>query len=364
MSLCFSHLGDCERLAYLQTIACVTGPKRTIDRTNVYEDVLDLYKEGEVVGEYPVFIKFVGEQAVDQGGVQRDMLSAFWAEAYTHLFEGAKTLTPMIHPGLDMTIFPILGRIISHGYLACGILPVCIALPSLISMLLGPTVSIPSTIVIQSFIDYVSDVERGTLKAALDSEEPFSCAIRGDLVNVLSRFGCRQVPTRSNLHNLIEQVARYEFCAKPAAAIGLIHSGIPLNHKAFWERKNAADVHKLFYEMSVTPKKVLSMLEFEDVTNELEDRVCSYLTTMIGNMQVHELSIFLRFVTGASVCIVPNIKVEFNALSGFGRRPIAHTCDSVLELPSSYTNYEDFRGEFKAIFDTTEENFSWRMDAL
>ena len=71
------------------------------------------------------------EQTVDQGGVQRNMLSTFWADAYARLFEGAKTVTPMIHPGLDMSAFSIVGRIISHGYLACDVLPVCIPLPSL-----------------------------------------------------------------------------------------------------------------------------------------------------------------------------------------------------------------------------------------
>ena len=263
-----------------------------------------------------------------------------------------------------MTIFPIIGRIVSHGYLACGILPVCIALPPLISMVLGPTVTIPASIITESFADYISDIERNTLKAALDSKAPFTSALRADLLNILSRFGCRQMPTPSNLHNLVEQVALYEFCAKPATALALIHSGIPLTHKPFWEQKSALDVHTLFYDMTVTPSKVLSMLEFEDATNELELRVCSYLTTMIGNMQVGELTLFLRFVTGVSVCIVPKIKVEFSALSGFGRRPLAHTCDSILELPTAYTNYEDFYGDFKAIFDMTKENFSWRMDAL
>ena len=326
--------------------------------------MLDVYREGDIVQEYPLFIKYEGENAVDEGGVQRDMLSAFWAEAYTHLFEGAKTLTPMIHPGLDMTIFPILGRILSRGYLACGMLPVRIALPSLISMVLGPSVTIPSEIIIESFADYVSDVKRRTLKEALERNEPFTYTVTAELVNILSRFGCRQVPTHSNLRSLVEQVARYEFCAKPAAALAFIHSGIPLNHKPFWERKNATDVQGLFYRMSVTPTKVLSMLEFCEIANELEERVCNYLTTMVGNMQVNELSLFLRFITGASVCIVPKIKVEFNALSGFGRRPIAHTCDCVLELPITYLNYDDFYGEFKAIFDITKENFSWRMDAV
>ena len=279
-------------------------------------------------------------------------------------FEGAKALTPMIHPGLDMSTFPIIGRITSHGYLACGFLPVSIALPSLISMLLGPTVTIPAEMIIQSFTDFVSDVERLTLNAALSSSTPFTPAVAKDLVNILSRFGCRIVPTFSTLSKLIEQVARYEFCSKPAAAIALVNSGIPLNQEPFWEKMSASDTHILFYEMAVPPSKVLSLLEFGVLTNESESRVCNYLTTMIGNMQVTELSLFLRFVTGASVCIVSKMNVDFNALSGFSRRPIAHTCDSVLELPTSYTNYDEFYGEFRAVLDTTNENFSWQMDAL
>ena len=342
----------------------VPGLQRTIDRANVYEDVIDMYREGDIVGEYPLCIKYNGEDAVDQGGVQRDMFSAFWADAYAKLFEGAKTLVPMVHPGLDISIFSTIGRIISHAYLACSVLPVGIALPSLICMVLGPTISIPSSIIVQSFADYVSDVECRTLKAALDSSTPFTPAVRAELVNILSRFGCRQIPNVSNICKLIEQVAQYEFCARPAAALGLIHSGIPHNHKLFWKKKSASDFHALFYKLTVTPSKVLSMLQFGVLINELESRVCNYLTTMIGNMNVSELSLFLRFVTGASVCVVPQIHVEFNALTGFGRRPIAHTCDSILELPTSYTNYEDFHGEFKAILQTTAENFSWRMDAL
>ena len=62
--------------------------------------------------------------------------------------------------------------------------------------------------------------------------------------------------------------------------------------------------------MTVTPSKVLSLLEFISAKNENESRVATYLTTMIGNMNVGELSLFLRFVTGASVCIVPKIKIE------------------------------------------------------
>ena len=38
----------------------------------MYDDVLDLYQEGSIVGECPIFIEFKGELAIDEGGVQRD----------------------------------------------------------------------------------------------------------------------------------------------------------------------------------------------------------------------------------------------------------------------------------------------------
>ncbi len=348
----------------MQSAGFMLGPTRIVDRNNIYEDVIDMYSEGEIVGEYPLMIKYKGEQAVDQGGVQRDMFSAFWAEVYSKLFEGCKTLTPLIQPGIDMTAFPIIGRVLSHGFLACGFFPVSIALPSLISMVLGPTVPIPVSVLMESFTDYISDFERNTLNSALKSNEPLSADLHTNLISILSRFGCREMPTRANLPNLIEQIALYEFCAKPSAVLMLIHSGIPATHKPFWETRSASDIHSLFYRMTVTSAKVIAMLEFEDATNELELRVCSYLTTMIGNLGVRELILFLRFVTGASACIVPKIKVEFNALSGLGRRPMAHTCSSTLELPTAYKNYEDFYDDFKAIFDVTKETYSWRMDAL
>ena len=100
-----------------------------VNRENLYEDVIDMYREGDIVENYPLVVKYKGEKAIDDGGVQRDVFSAFWSNAYARLFEGSKTLILMVHPSLDLSIFPLLGRIISHGYLACSFLPVKIALP-------------------------------------------------------------------------------------------------------------------------------------------------------------------------------------------------------------------------------------------
>ena len=72
----------------------------------------------------------MGKLDIDRGGLQRDMNSAFWEQAYKKLFEGATILTLMIHPQTDMSVFAILGRIFSHGYFVAGILPTRIAFPT------------------------------------------------------------------------------------------------------------------------------------------------------------------------------------------------------------------------------------------
>ena len=63
-----------------------------VDRENLYEDVIDMYREGDIVENYPLVVKYKGEKAIDDGGIQQDMFSAFWSDACARLFEGAKTL--------------------------------------------------------------------------------------------------------------------------------------------------------------------------------------------------------------------------------------------------------------------------------
>ena len=115
--------------------------------------------------------------------------------------------------------------------------------------------------------------------------------------------------------------------------------------QGFWNRKSPTEFQALHSKLSVSASKVISMLETPSVSNPAEERVCQYLTTMIGNMQPNKLRLFMRFVTGASVCIASKIIVTTNNVGGLARRPIAHTCDSTLELTVPYSHeriYADF----------------------
>ena len=81
---------------------------------------------------------------------------------------------------------------------------------------------------------------------------------------------------------------------------------------------------------------------------------------MIGNPSTKDLRHLLQFITGSSVCS-SKIYMQFNAITRLARRPIAHTCDSTVELSTAYQNYDDFIEEF---LNHTEDEFSWKMDAL
>ena len=54
------------------------------------------------------------------------------------------------------------------------------------------------------------------------------------------------------------------------------------------------------------------------------------------------------------------IQVNFTNLSGLGRRPIAYTCNTVLELSSTYQSFPELREEFSAILASDY----WEMDIV
>ena len=118
----------------------------------------------------------------------------------------------------------------SHGYLACGILPVRLALPVLTMSLLGPSVEIPDDILMESFVDYMvfyeANIFRESVSAAKNRLE-LPPALLTKLTNLLSRFGCHELPESRNVVNLIIQIARHEFAVKPVGAILSMHSGVP-----------------------------------------------------------------------------------------------------------------------------------------
>ena len=333
-----------------------------IRRENVYNDVIETYQENltDILQEYPFRIRYENERAVDSGGVCRDMFSSFWEEAYLKNFDGESLLIPAIHPNTDMATFPILGTVLSHGFMVCGYLPVRIAFPVLAAALCGPAVHIPDLIIIESFIDYLTTHESSILRSAIE-QKSFSRQTQSQLINILSRLGCTEVPSPSNIKQLVLRVARHQFLGKPLGALYALNSGVPIPYHSFWELFSIDTLFRLYKVLNATTSAVLGLIEDPGDMNSAEDRVFGFLLSFVGNMKQNELRLFLRFVTGSSVLLAKKISICFNNLSGLARRPISHTCDCALELPVSYATYPEFEMEFTKVL-TSE--VSWAMDAV
>ena len=199
-----------------------------------------------------------------------------------------------------MSDYVVLGRILSHGYLE-GYLPVQVAFPSLASMLLGQ-VDIPGNILITSIVDSLSIVECQLLKSCLGiTDVKFSTGIQDKLIDLLNRFGSREIPCPSNLRSHLLQVSTYQFLTKPMSAHVLINSGICSEEKSFWSKMLIEDFYSLYRCLSGTPEHVLQLLQKPVFLNPSQERVFRYLRDLIGNFSTDNTRSFLRFVTGNSV---------------------------------------------------------------
>lgn len=335
----------------------IAKPRR-FNRGTIYEDVIGTYDDDlcEVLSEYPFKVVFQGEeQAVDTGGVCRDMFSCFWEAAYLKHFDGERLLVPIARPGERKDSLSTLGAIISHGFLVCGVLPARVAFPVLASVLCGPNITIPDNINLESFIDYITAHESSLLRRGLSEAQAgndFSNDLKSKLVSLVSRFDCMDVPTKKNIHRLIRNVARHHFLGKTLGMIYTMHSGVPKTHGPFWKKLSVEKLFDLYKVMNGTALSVLQLIEEPEFDNQAESKVFNFLTTFIGNCKPNELRSFLRFVTGSAVIIDKAITIEFNSISGLARRPISHTCSCMLELSTSYGSYLEFEKEFLNILST------------
>ena len=340
-----------------------------VTRSSIYDDCFKLYHEDshkKLVHEFPFRMRYINEKAIDTGGVCRDFFSAFWEVCYVKDFDGGSTYVPVVHPHTDLTRYKVLGYILSHGFMSCGFIPNRLAFPVLAFVLLGCSVEIPSSIIIDSFIDYVSTYESSVFRDALNASKEGAATFSPELVNslmaILGSMGCRENPTTRNIRQLITDVAKHELTVKPLGALFSFHSGVPNQYHPFWQKHfNVNSLYKLYKALSATPETVIRALFVPDDISANQSRVFGYLKTFIGNLNHQDLCNFLRFTTGSSVMIHDRISLTFNTESGLVRRPVSHTCSCILELSSTYLTYPDFEDEFLTVI---RSEAAWPMDAI
>ena len=95
------------------------------------------------------------------------------------------------------------------------------------------------------------------------------------------------------------------------SVINAVNLAIPQSHVPFWKSKSPSDLYNLYLALTATPFKVLSLLSEPTFLNASQETVFGYLQEFIGNMTRDQVKMFLRFVTGSSVCSTKEIEVQF-----------------------------------------------------
>jgi len=232
-----------------------------------------------------------------------------------------------------------------------GYFPYMLSQALIVSVTFGEN-AVPEETLLKSFQKYVAkdeqEVVAEALKGNLDVEE---------LIEVLDRFGCRKLPTQENAKDLILDVAHKEIVQKPQYVADAWREALKMMVKSKDEIATIEGLCNLYQTVAPTNRKVLSMVR-TDPQNNSERAALDFLERFVKGMDTLQLKSFLRYVTGADALCVPYISVQFSSLDGLARRPIAHTCGSVLEPPSTYNTFPELREEFNNILAKSK----WQND--
>ena len=130
-----------------------------------------------------------------------------------------------------------------------------------------------------------------------------------------------------------------------------------MSHQVLWNELNTASIRALYAKLYPSPDKIMELLQpngdYVPLTARRE-RVFEFLRRYFRGLSRDKVPVFLQFVTGSSLVLVPRIEVAFTTLSEIQRRPIAHTCSCRVDLPTEYESFAAFFKEFDTVISKEE----------
>ncbi|XP_048010925.1 uncharacterized protein LOC125244747 isoform X2 [Megalobrama amblycephala] len=287
------------------------------------------------------------ENAVDEGGVLRDLLSEFWHDFFEQCTLGNSFKVPYLRHDFGQQQWQSIGRIIAFGWQKEKYLPVKIA-PVMLEQAAHGCLT---TSLVDCFLRYVSESDRMILESC---RSDFENVDKEELFEVLDHHNCRRVPTADNIEQLLEEMAHQKLIQEPAFVIEQWHYVLaPM-------RIELQNIAAAYEELQPTSRKVMKSIAYPATMNVQQKHIAGYLSTFLREADEQHLSLFLRFCTGSDLFLGKNITVGFTQLEGFQRRPTAHTCGCYLELPVNYDNYPEFCHEMNTVLESN----IWVMDIV
>ena len=165
-------------------------------------------------------------------------------------------------------------------------------------------------------------------------------------LDLLERFDCKTVPKATQVKDVALEIAHKEFIQTPKYVVDSCSTPLSALHREF---SPSTDSHlEMFAQGKPTGKKIIPLFGTNPETRAQENAL-SYLKQFGRGMENEKLTKFLRFCTGSNMVCINKTTISFNNLEGAKRRPVAHTCGAVLDLPTTYPSFPLFREEWNSI---------------
>lgn len=155
--------------------------------------------------------------------------------------------------------------------------------------------------------------------------------------------------TVGNLTNVIRELGKQELIQRQHVMLACFQP-IVKKLKCYETFKTPERMEEFYGTIKPNTKKVLHSLSAQPQTDAERDAF-KFLQRYVRGLDDAKVLQFLRFTTASDIMINDPIEVQFVKLEGTARRPIAHTCGSVLELPCTYSNFVELREQFNNILD-------------
>ncbi|XP_052231899.1 uncharacterized protein LOC127845185 [Dreissena polymorpha] len=324
----------------------------TVDRDNIVDDVLTLYRSKPDIIHHRLNVTFEGEEAaLDLDGLTREMFSCFFLAMFLKMFSGRTHKLPMVD---TRTLFNdtlvIVGKIISHAYVLCNYLPPAL---SPVVYVLASSGCCSDDLILSSFMSYIPETDQQLVNSLLSQHFD---GIHEELVNFISTYGGYEVPKQSVIRQSIVDIAKLNMVVVPFVPIARIKVGLDC-YPLLWKGVSESLIVSLLDKFKPTPAKVINLISYKSSDNAtmsmLEERIKSYLERFIRSLSKPQLLAFLRFWTSSDTLCIRKLNVEFNSTEGINRRPIANTCDAVLHVSRMYFSAEELAQEFNLHLNDT-----------
>ncbi|KAK3601246.1 hypothetical protein CHS0354_040425 [Potamilus streckersoni] len=330
-----------------------------VRRSQIVTDVLGLFEDSST-GTQLISTRFIDEDGVDGGGVTREMLTVFWNEVKERYFHGNEVFVPHLRPERlsEKKDFVTLGRIFSLSTATLRSIPIQICRSTLM-VIIYDTCDINPDTLLEDFLLFLDNEDRELLKSSLNcvSFDNMGEEEKEKLQEFLMKFGMGIVLKPATLKQYMINLAQNELCIKPKFFCENMRKGIPQRHlEDFWMQITLDHLDHLYRDFRVTAENIWPKIQCETwpLHNLDEIRVYGYLRDLIQDLEEETLLSFVQFVTADRKIPSSFITVGFSDTQGIARCPVASTCAYRLDIPVSYSNYEEFKTEFMMVLNSPE----------